>query len=723
MKTITRKRPPVLLLSLCFLLAVTTCLHAESVSGTVVAWGYNNFGATDVPPGLSGVTAIAAGWGYTVAVTTNGTVTAWGWNNNGQLDVPSGLSNVTAVAARNAHTLALKSDGTVVAWGLNDFGQTNVPAGLSNVVAIAAGNAHSVALKSNGTVVSWGYNTDPTNSPAGLSNVTAIAAGGDQTVAVKSDGSVVAWGYNDFGETDVPIGLSNVVAIAAGETHTVALKSDGTVVMWGSDYYSQVGFPANLSNVTSIAAGWHHTAALKSDNTVVEWGNYFEGSLLPTPDGLSNVTAIAAGVWHSVAIVPVVLPSVAIQPTSQSVLLGSSSSFTVSVDGTPPFQYQWLFNGTNLLSATNAIYTITSVGTNHAGNYSLVVTNAVGIATSSNAALTVVVSPQSQTNYASSSATFSAPVFGPYLVNYQWQKSGTNLVDGGNLSGTTNSTLTIANVLDADAANYSAVVSNAAGSVTTSNATLTVNNSLFFATHPLSQAICQGSNVTFNATAYGAPPLVLQWYFNNSPIGSPTAGTTVTSYSLTNVQANQSGNYSVKVINGSGNLMSSNAVLTVVEYPPVITGQPVSQQPILGRSTSFTISLNGSSPFQYQWRLNGTNILNATNAIYAIASVTTNHNGSYSVAVTNTAGGVTSSNAVLKVIVPPTVALQILAGYPFLGLNGMLSSNFNVQYITNLTATNWLHLLSISNLSVNPYQFLDPAGNVPPARYYRAVMQ
>ena len=106
----------------------------------------------------------------------------------------------------------------------------------------------------------------------------------------------------------------------------------------------------------------------------------------------------------------------------------------------------------------------------------MVITNAAGSATSSNAALTVVLSPKSQTNYASSTATFTATAFSPELLNYQWQKNGTNLVDGGNLSGATNSTLTIASVSDADAASYSAVVSDAFGSVTTSNAVLTVND-------------------------------------------------------------------------------------------------------------------------------------------------------------------------------------------------------------------------------------------------------
>jgi len=72
-------------------------------------------------------------------------VVAWGDNRSGQTTVPVSVSGVVAIAAGNGHTVALKSDGTVVAWGWNVYGQTNGPAGLSGVTAIAAGGSHTVA--------------------------------------------------------------------------------------------------------------------------------------------------------------------------------------------------------------------------------------------------------------------------------------------------------------------------------------------------------------------------------------------------------------------------------------------------------------------------------------------------------------------------------------------------------------------------------------------------
>jgi len=57
----------------------------------------------------------------------------------------------------------------------------------------------------------------------------------------------------------------------------------------------------------------------------------------------------------------------------------------------------------------------------------------------------------------------------------------------------------------------------------------------------------------------------------------------------------------------------------------------------------------GTPPLSYQWRFNSTNIIGATNDSYSLANVQLTNGGDYSVVVSNTAGTVTSSNAVLRV--------------------------------------------------------------------------
>jgi hypothetical protein len=208
---------------------------------------------------------IAQGSSHTILLRSNGTLLGWGSNENGQTDIPTNLNNITAIAAGYNFSAALKSNGTVVAWGYNEWGQTNVPTGLSNVISIAAGQYHCVALKSDGKVVQWGMfaGTPPSN----LSGVTKIASGHRHVLALKGDGTVVAWGSYDNGQPTPPIGLSGVVDIAGGFNHSVALKSNGLIVIWGTYNKNNVSIkpdvPATSAKITGISAGRNHTILLQ----------------------------------------------------------------------------------------------------------------------------------------------------------------------------------------------------------------------------------------------------------------------------------------------------------------------------------------------------------------------------------------------------------------------------------------------------------------------------
>jgi hypothetical protein len=78
------------------------------------------------------------------------------------------------------------------------------------------------------------------------------------------------------------------------------------------------------------------------------------------------------------------------------------------------------------------------------------------------------------TVFAGGKAVFRATVAGQTPFTFRWQKNGANMSDGGNISGSSTSTLVISNVSNTDQAPYNVIVSNAIGSVTSSVATLTV---------------------------------------------------------------------------------------------------------------------------------------------------------------------------------------------------------------------------------------------------------
>jgi len=89
-------------------------------------------------------------------------------------------------------------------------------------------------------------------------------------------------------------------------------------------------------------------------------------------------------------------PIISIQPQSQTVFRGTDATFSVAANGASPLSYQWRFNGTNISGATGSSYTRFNVQTNDAGNYSTVVSNALGTLTSSNAMLIVNLPPPPQ---------------------------------------------------------------------------------------------------------------------------------------------------------------------------------------------------------------------------------------------------------------------------------------------------------------------------------------
>jgi alpha-tubulin suppressor-like RCC1 family protein len=316
--------------------------------GTARAWGSNIEGGLGIGPsagnslipvpvvGLTGVSAISAGDGHSLALMNNGTVKGWGQNFFGgvgsgdnvahftPVDV-LGFTDVSDISAGGFFSIAVKNDGTVWAWGSGLFGQLgngtiNISSfspvqvvGLTGVQAISAGQNHSLVRKNDGTVWAWGSNdagqlgNDGTfDSPVpvqvvGLTGVAAVSAGEFHSLALLNDGTVRAWGSNVFGELgdgtttqrQTPIqvaGLTGVAAISAGGQFSVALKNDGTVWAWGSGAGGQIGDGTTtnrltpvrvtgLDNVQVISAAKDHSLSLRNATAVWAWGNNAFGQI------------------------------------------------------------------------------------------------------------------------------------------------------------------------------------------------------------------------------------------------------------------------------------------------------------------------------------------------------------------------------------------------------------------------------------------------------------
>jgi hypothetical protein len=171
---------------------------------------------------------------------------------------------------------------------------------------------------------------------------------------------------------------------------------------------------------------------------------------------------------------------------------------------------------------------------------------------------------------------------------------------------------------------------------------------------PVSRSVGTGSRVIFSVSVCGSSPLSYQWRFN----GANIAGATGPAHIIASAQAGDAGGYTVLVSNGAGSMLSKLATFTLMD-PPVITAQPQSQTIAGGLSATFNV---GASPdlsgFSYQWRRNGIDLPDATNATLTLNGLGRNDAADYSVLVMNPAGAVASAVARLTVLMPPTITLQ-----------------------------------------------------------------
>jgi alpha-tubulin suppressor-like RCC1 family protein len=439
----------------------------------VVDWGVLSSAITNPPADLTNVVSLAGGVSFGLALRRNGRVSAWGSDMVGDTDVPVELTNATAISANYYSCLALRADGTVCAWGNDAHGQAEVPAGLSNVVAVAAGYQHSLALTSDGRVTGWGMSTAVSNQPPDLENVTAIAAGSGISLALRGDGSIVSWGDN-ASVTNVPGELRDVVGVAAGGGLGLAVRADGSVLGWGDNSGALTNFLAGLSNVVAIAAGGYQILALKADGTVAAWGSSLQG-LTNAPADLHEVCAIAAGYQHSMALIGDGPPFLLQPLLSRTVVYGSKVSLFAPASGAWPLTYQWLLDGTNISGATNAMLTIDHVQFGDAARYSVIVSNAFGQVTSSEARLTIAPlritsQPQGTSTFRGDDVSLSVTVDGEEPFAYQWRFNGVEL------DGKTGSSLSLSNAQTFQSGAYTVSIRNAAGSITSSVADVTISD-------------------------------------------------------------------------------------------------------------------------------------------------------------------------------------------------------------------------------------------------------
>jgi hypothetical protein len=354
-------------------------------------------------------------------------------------------------------------------------------------------------------------------------------------------------------------------------------------------------------------------------------------------------------------------PTIIVQPLGRVVPVGSEVVFNVAACGNPPFTYRWQVDGNELPNQTNAVLVLTNAQIGHSGNYRVLVSNPYGSELSAIAALVVqtfpgiLTQPQNQTIILSNNVSFNVSASGSPPLFYRWR------FNGNDLPGATNQNLSLTNVLASQSGDYSVVVMNTAGSVVSSNATLTVLVPVQITNQPPAIAnVVAGGTLNLSVGVLGSGPLSYQWFFQ----GNPIANATNASLALPNFQSSNSGSYRVSVSNSFSGAISTSAEVAVLE-PPIFTQQPLSQTVFAGSSVTFTAAVSGSFPLGGRWLkslgvVSNFSGLNTNVMIFRLSSVKITDAGLYRVVVTNAAlpSGTNSVQATLTVLAPPAFSVQ-----------------------------------------------------------------
>lgn len=240
---------------------------------------------------------------------------------------------------------------------------------------------------------------------------------------------------------------------------------------------------------------------------------------------------------------------------------------------------------------------------------------------------------------------------------------------------------------------------------------------------PSSLTVNPGDRVTLNVSAANGP-LAYQWRFEGVPLPNETNPSLV----LARVKQAQAGQYHVIVSNPSGSVTSLVATVQVkiTAGTPGIVTQPRSQRIRSGGSATLSVLTTGEAPLTYQWYEGPSSdtahpIPGAINSVYTTTALS--ESTSFWVSVGNALGTVDSDTASVSVFPPEAALLELrmTSGLPGLIIEGVVGTNYRIEYRSDSAGGNWTRLLDLA-LPSTPFVFVDAGATGRPARFYRVLV-
>src|SRR6266478_557479 len=557
----------------------------------------------NVPPSITAQPAsqtVMAGQPATFSVSVSGTAPlSYQWQKNGTVlsgatssaytTLPTTTSddgarftvtvtNSAGSVTSSAATLSVTPLSPTAAYGFNEGsgnttidGSGNGNAGTLSGPSWTTNGRYGNALSLNGTNV---Y-VEVANSSSLNPGTTATFSAWVNMVAANADISSVIdmWGQPSFnivsGYAQVPLGTWTYITVVRNGP-AISFYVNGNL---DAKFNTADANPFRNGINTLRIGGQNRGGTPRFLNGIIDEVRVYNQALTPAQIQADMNTAIST--------LPGA-PLITTQPTSQTIIAGQTATFSVTASGTAPLTYQWQENGTAISGASSASYTTPATSTSDNGaQFTVLVSNSAGSVTSSAATLTVnpppvapsiTKQPTSQTVIAGQTATFSVTASGTAPLSYQWQKNGTAITGASSASYTTPATST-----SDTGEQFNVVVSNSAGSVTSSAATLTVNP----ATHLLSVS---ATSLSFGNLLSGT----------NSILGVTLMNTGNSNVTISNVSVSGAGFIASGVPAGTILAPGQTATLNAA-FAPVVTGILTGSVTVTSDATNSptTVTLNG----------------------------------------------------------------------------------------------------------------------------------
>jgi hypothetical protein len=686
-----------------------------------------------------------------------------------------GESQTFTAAASNAGSYKWQKDGSDLSDGGNISGSSSSSLTISNLCATCDAGTYTLKAFGAGACASQSVTSSAAtltvNTPISITSVSSSQSkceGENVTLEVVAAGTITGYqwkkaGNNITGQTNASLTLSNLTTADIAEYSVDIFGPCGTVSHSGINVAVALKPVFSLNPVNAIkcvgesqtftaAASNAGSYKWQKDGSDLSDGGNITGSssssltitnLCASCDaGTYTVKAFGTGacasqsVTSSAATLTVNTPiSITSVSSSQSKCEGENVTLEVVAAGTIT-GYQWKKAGNNITGQTNASLTISDLTTADIADYSVDIFGPCGTVTHSGINVAVALKPVFSLNPVNAikcvgqSQTFTAAAGN--AGSYKWQKDGSDLSDGGNISGSSSSSLTISNLCaTCDAGTYTVKAFGtgacASQSVISSSATLTVNTPISITTVSTSQSKCEGENVTLEVVAAGTIT-GYQW----KKAGNNITGQTNASLTLSNLTTADIAEYSVDIFGPCGTV-SHSGINVAVALKPVFSLNPVNATKCVGESQTFTATASNAG--SYKWQKDGSdlsdggNISGSSSSSLTITSLcATCDAGTYTVKAFGTGAcvsqSVTSSAATLTVNTPITitsvstsqskcegenVTLEVVASGTITGYQWKKAGN-NITGQTNASLT--LSNLTTADIAEYSVDIFGPCGTV-----------